>query len=639
MVGGVLELAALGKGSTGAKVDAPVPAKITFTASCFTEARNPEPRALELDALIGEVSLSEPDFLPEFVVSVAASQALLNPPDSEPETGRARLLRLDLKSPTVVMPADGPPFVQLTIPASFLDGARHLELRAALEVNGGIEGDASANDVLDVPLLPVPLFKLALVDELGKPLGDVPVDFSAEEQIISAISDQSGPLVFDDLGLANPTAQITDDAGLRAELKQRWSQIRSGPTLKDDPDAGIETRFPDSSTDPITLGDAPLKKLAIVPRVTLVRLVGLLFDTNKSLVKPSALRDLEDLRQVNEEHPDGEVLVVGHADTSADPATNDPLSLERAENVIAFLRQDVDTWLDRYDSKIAVEHRWGSSEDQQMLLSLPGMLQRPNSEDPITFFRRTRAVQEQGPVGTETRRTLIEEYMAQPEPILPDDVSLTAHGCGEFFPLDAAGDDLDPDPKDPQRDPTDRRVEIFFFDKEFGIQPKPPSKSSKKNSKEYPEWRRRAKLSRHIDLRLSDRVLRVRMQANDQDIANEDFTLDVDGRRFHAGQSGADGLIVQRLPVAAKVVEIRMPRLQLHRSIQVVPAEQFPPVSTLTGVQTRLSQLGFLPQPPNGKLDQLTRDALRSFRTQQGLGNDSQLDDPTRQALVKAYGS
>ena len=639
VVGATLELASLGAGSTGAKVDSPVPAKIRFKASCFTDARNPEPRELELGELVGEVSITEGDFTPELVVSVADSQALLDPPDGEPQVGRPRVLRLELKPPTLIMPLDGPAFVQLVLPADFLDDARHLEVRAVLEVNGSVEGDEGSNDVLDVPLLPQPLFKLALVDEMRQPLADVPIDFSnGPNEIISAVSDGS-PLVFDDLGFADATAQISDNEGLKSELKQRWAKIRPGRVLKDDPDAGIEARFVDTSLDAISFGDTPLKTLAIIPRVTLVRLVGLLFDTDKSFLLPSALSDMAELHEVSQEHPDSELLVVGHTDTSADPATNDPLSLERAENVIAFLRQDVDTWLKRYDSKIPVRHRWASNEDQQMLLSLNGMLQRPLGEDPVSFFRRTRGVQEQGPVGSETRRTLIEEYMSQPEPIVPDDMAITPHGCGELFPLDADGDDVDPNPKNPERDPTDRRVELFFFDKEFGIQPAPPGKNSKKGSKEYPEWRRRATLSRHIDLRLSDVVLRVRMQANDQDLPNEDFLLDVDGRRFAASQTDANALVVQRLPVGAKVVEIRMPRLDLRRSITLTPADEFPPVSTVLGVQTRLVQLGFLPEEPNGALDQLTRDALTRFRSSQGLGNDGTLDDATRNALVQAYGS
>jgi outer membrane protein OmpA-like peptidoglycan-associated protein len=37
-----------------------------------------------------------------------------------------------------------------------------------------------------------------------------------------------------------------------------------------------------------------------------------------------------------------ELLVVGHTDTTAEPAINDPLSLERAVNTAAFLVDDVE---------------------------------------------------------------------------------------------------------------------------------------------------------------------------------------------------------------------------------------------------------------------------------------------------------
>jgi hypothetical protein len=514
-----------------------------------------------------------------------------------------------------------------------------LELRAAIEVAGNVEGDLGMNDVLDVPLFPAPLFKLALVDEMGQPLADVPVDFSAGDQLDTAVTTADGPLVFDDLGFPDPTVELTDDTGLKAELKQRWARIRPGRVLKTDLDAGIEARFVSDCLNPVSLGDAPITTLAIVPKVLLVRLLGLLFDSNKSFLLPGALSDMDALRQLAEEHPNSELLVVGHTDTSADAATNDPLSLERAESVIAFLKQDVDAWLGRYDAKTPAKRRWGDVEDQHMLASLPGMLERPLDEDQLGFFRRTRAIDERGSIGSDTRRTLIEEYMSQPEPILPEDMPLTAHGCGENFPLDEAGTDVDPHPANPDRDPIDRRVELFFFDRDFGIQPAPPGKTSKQDNKEYPEWRRRATLTRLVDLRLSDRVLRIRMQANDEALASEEFTFDVDGRRIATGKTADDGLLVQRLPVDAKLAEIRMPRLRLHRSIVLTLAESFPSVDTVVGVQTRLAQLGFLPQQPNGRIDQLTSDALRRFRANQGLGDGSTLDDATRKALVQAYGS
>jgi hypothetical protein len=331
--------------------------------------------------------------------------------------------------------------------------------------------------------------------------------------------------------------------------------------------------------------------------------------------------------------------VVGHTDTSGDPGTNDPLSLERAESAIAFLKQDVDKWLERYETKVPQARRWGSSEDLAMLQSLPDFFERPEDEDPVTFFQRTRGLKVDGKAGPETRKQLITEYMDREEPILPDDLTITAHGCGEFFPLDQSGEALDRAPANGARDPVDRRVEFFFFEKEFGILPAPPGKNSKQKSTEYPEWRKRAELSRELDLRLSDRVLKLRVQADEKNLADEEYSLDIDGRRIAVARTDSEGFITQRLTVDAKLVEIRMPRLNLHRSIRLAPSEEFPPVEQLLGVQTRLAQLGFLPKEPDGKNDQVTKDALRSFRKSRGLGDDSKLDDATRKALREAYGS
>ena len=42
--------------------------------------------------------------------------------------------------------------------------------------------------------------------------------------------------------------------------------------------------------------------------------------------------------------------------------------------------------------------------------------------------------------------------------------------------------ELDAAPEDAAEDQVDRRVELFFFDTEFGIVPKPPGKNSPKGS-------------------------------------------------------------------------------------------------------------------------------------------------------------
>lgn len=164
-------------------------------------------------------------------------------------------------------------------------------------------------------------------------------------------------------------------------------------------------------------------------------------------------------------------MVVGHTDTTGAPIVNDPLSLERTKATLAYLEDDVDTWLTFYGTSVPAERRWSEPEDASM--------QKLVGDSSLT------------------RAELIAKYMAL------DGVKLdaqefsikgSAHGCGENFPLDDTGERLDTAPEDGKADALDRRVELFFFDPEFGIVPKPAGENSRKGSKQYPEWRKLAKL-------------------------------------------------------------------------------------------------------------------------------------------------
>lgn len=73
-------------------------------------------------------------------------------------------------------------------------------------------------------------------------------------------------------------------------------------------------------------------------------------------------------------------------------------------------------------------------------------------------------------------------------------INATAHGCGENFPLDDTGEELDTAAANGKEDAMDRRVELFFFAPEFGIVPKPLGENSKKGSTQYPAWRKLAKV-------------------------------------------------------------------------------------------------------------------------------------------------
>lgn len=260
-----------------------------------------------------------------------------------------------------------------------------------------------------------------------------------------------------------------------------------------------EAQERDEYTSPLVVlaansSEPEVRLLGAVPFSVLARL-HLFFNTNKTFLLPSALPQIRTLRQVYLANNPSKLLVVGHADTAGGPDFNDALSLERAEATIAFLKDDVDGWLKFYDAGIAKKKRWGAPEDRMMLLSLPDFRTKPKGEDAVRWFQQTRGLQVDGEAGPETRRQLISEYMALDGASLEASglsIEATAHGCGENFPLDDTGEELDAAPQDEKRDPGDRRVELFFFDPEFGIVPAPPGKNSKPGSTQYPAWRKSA---------------------------------------------------------------------------------------------------------------------------------------------------
>lgn len=235
-----------------------------------------------------------------------------------------------------------------------------------------------------------------------------------------------------------------------------------------------------------------VRMLGVVPRSVLARL-QMFFNTNKSFLLPSALPSVRKLRRLYLENAPCKVLVVGHADTRAGPTYNDKLSLERAEATVAYLKDDVETWFKHYNDSDA-KKCWGKLEDRLMIISMPDFVDKPKGEDAVRWYQRTRKLEVDGKAGKETRHALITEYMGLDGASLSDfvgEIDAVAHGCGENFPLDDSGQELDPAPADEKRDRIDRRVELFFFDVEFGITPPPPGPNSTAKDPQYPLWRKR----------------------------------------------------------------------------------------------------------------------------------------------------
>jgi outer membrane protein OmpA-like peptidoglycan-associated protein/peptidoglycan hydrolase-like protein with peptidoglycan-binding domain len=134
-----------------------------------------------------------------------------------------------------------------------------------------------------------------------------------------------------------------------------------------------------------------------------------------------------------------------------------------------------------------------------MIRSMPGFANKPRGEDAVRWYQRTRKLKVDGDAGPETRKKLVTEYMALDGTSLEElgvAVAAVAHGCGSNFPLpgpDAKGGapaEGEPPAKEQKNPQSGRRVELFFFDTEFGMVPAPPSDTSKAGSQEYEAWQK-----------------------------------------------------------------------------------------------------------------------------------------------------
>jgi len=273
-------------------------------------------------------------------------------------------------------------------------------------------------------------------------------------------------------------------------------------------------------------GEPQIRLIGAVPFVRMARLRGLLFDLNKTFLLPTALEGLEGFRDLAEEMGPAHLLIVGHTDTSGEPSINDPLSKKRAESVQQYLERDVDAWLENYSGSGAGV--WGNREDRLMIRGLCDAEVRKRQasgganaefgpaedEDIITFYQRfhnqqideglkpeREKLEEDGVAGDKTRKELVTDYMALGglgwTAIKDLPLTIELHGCGENFPLDGTGLELDARAvaeRDGERDRVDRRVELFFFDSTFKVAPAITGPSGE----EYLTWREFSREDRDV---------------------------------------------------------------------------------------------------------------------------------------------
>jgi len=370
------------------------------------------------------------------------------------------------------------------------------------------------SELLDGPDGPPPLaaeapdlhFEVRVIDELGEPVAGVELRWNHVGDSETVTTGGDGWARFDrPPGPSAASVRPSDLAGLRDALRPRWDATGRSPgaeIVEPSDEVSVEFLREGLGTKSFGLRAGTPHTISIQPYVMLARLFGLTFETSKAFLMPEAIPSVRAMRRLYDANPQTTLLLVGHTDTVGDPSYNDPLSLERAESMAAFLTDDVDAWYAWYGTSEPSEKRWGSREDGLMMASFLG--ERDDASVGVfqTAFNRAveagevpgPTIEEDGMIGPQTRRALIRSYMAHDDTTLPEGVTPQVHGGGENFPLGEDGEQLDDAPAEGQEDRTDRRAELLFFDGDMGVQPPPPGSTSSAGSAEYPEWRARARV-------------------------------------------------------------------------------------------------------------------------------------------------
>ncbi len=361
--------------------------------------------------------------------------------------------------------------------------------------------------------------EVRVVDPLGQPLSGVWLRFQGGRHEQLVVTDSDGIARYPSSFGPPPTVSFESPAMVATALRAKWKGpfgaersswltpdestevlvLRDDSLLRELPDQPGQHEVFESR--PVTPGQ-PLT-LSLQPDVVLVRLLGLGFDTNKSFLLPTALPAMRQLRELYETHPNQHLLVVGHADPSETRHDTDILSLERSLAVLAFLSDDVDSWLLRYDPLSALGAVWGEGEDRLMIKGLVARKQGLTSVDVKAYqewhnalssdqrARNWEYLEDDGELGPLTRAQLIGDYMNLDGTTLPPGMRIGVHGAGANFPI--------PEPEtgaawERFSEQRNRRVEFFFFDGNTGILPAPANVISAPAAPEYLAWREWARV-------------------------------------------------------------------------------------------------------------------------------------------------
>jgi len=139
-----------------------------------------------------------------------------------------------------------------------------------------------------------------------------------------------------------------------------------------------------------------------------------------------------------------------------------------------------------------------------------------------------------------------------------------------------------------------------------------------------------------FELKVPPVLLRLRMLDEDQPRAREAYHLKIDGRMI-SGTTDAAGCIQVEIPPQAKRAVLRMGDIQSGEDY-VLQIGALDPLDQVSGVQSRLINLGFDPGTIDGVLGPRTESAIAAFQRKHDLEPTGRSDSPTQQKLKEQYG-
>ncbi len=117
--------------------------------------------------------------------------------------------------------------------------------------------------------------------------------------------------------------------------------------------------------------------------------------------------------------------------------------------------------------------------------------------------------------------------------------------------------------------------------------------------------------------------------------ANQRYVLTIDGTS-REGETDNNGMLTEPIPPNASVGRLVIGEDEEELWIKFGDID---PITELSGVQSRLTNLGHYDGPINGQESDDLRDAIAEFQTEVNIQADGQLTDDTRDALLKEHGS